>query len=63
MPGLALGSPPGVLNELIRAVGSSVGRLPMELVHLSKWTEGPHGTMKVVGADGLGLGEETRPTL
>lgn len=54
VPGLALGSPPGVLNELSRAGGSSVGCLPTELVHLSKWTEGPHGTMEGVGAGGLG---------
>ena len=54
VPGLALGSPPGELNELIRAVGSPVGCLPAEVAHLSKWTEGPHGAMKVVGAGGLG---------
>lgn len=53
VPGLALGSPPGVLNELTRAAGGSLGCLPTELVHLSKWIEGPHTATEVVGAGGL----------
>lgn len=54
VPGLALGSPPGMLNELTRAAGSCVGCLPSELVQLSERTEGSHGARGAVGAGGLG---------